>query len=108
VAENEAEAVRLAKPAYAAWYKNLALLWIKKGITLPAGYTDDYDLAVSRGFIMAGTPKMVREMIDQQVADCGINYLMCRLAFGDLPYEASARSVDLLAREVMPQVRQAA
>jgi alkanesulfonate monooxygenase SsuD/methylene tetrahydromethanopterin reductase-like flavin-dependent oxidoreductase (luciferase family) len=108
VAETEAEAVKLAKPAYLAWYRNLALLWIKKGVALPAGYTDDYELAVSRGFIMAGTPKMVREMIDAQVAACGINYLMCRLAFGDLPYEASLHSVELLAREVMPQVKQAA
>jgi len=109
VADTEAEALRLAKPAYAAWYRNLSLLWLKKGIALPSvGYTDDYNLAVERGFCIVGTPKMVREKIDEQVAACGINYLMCRLAFGDLPYEASLRSVELLAREVMPQVKQAA
>ncbi len=109
VADTEAEALRLAKPAYAAWYANLTLLWVKKGIPLPSvGYTDDYELAVKRGFVIVGTPAMVREMIEEQVAACGINYLMCRLAFGDLSYEASLRSVDLLAREVMPQVRRAA
>ena len=72
------------------------------------GYTADYDEAVRRGFIIVGTPQQVRQMIDDQVAACGINYLMCRLAFGDLPYEASMRSVDLLVREVMPQIKKAA
>jgi hypothetical protein len=51
---------------------------------------------------------MVREMIDEQVAGCGINYLMCRLAFGDMPFEHSMRSLDLFVREVMPQVKAAA
>jgi hypothetical protein len=31
-----------------------------------------------------------------------VNYLLCRLAFGDLPREVSERSVALLADEVMP------
>ncbi|HWM48861.1 MAG TPA: LLM class flavin-dependent oxidoreductase [Xanthobacteraceae bacterium] len=109
IAETEAEALKLAKPAYAAWYDHLTLLWRKKGVPLPSvGYTDDYDLAVKRGFVIVGTPKMVQEMIEEQVEACGINYLMCRLAFGSLPYEASLCSVELLAKEIMPQIRKAA
>jgi len=109
IADTEAEAVKASKTAYAAWFHSLALLWKRKGLSLPlAGYTDDYDEAVRRGFIIAGTPKAVRQMIDDQVAGCGINYLMCRLAFGDMPFEDSMRSLDLFTREVMPQVKQAA
>jgi alkanesulfonate monooxygenase SsuD/methylene tetrahydromethanopterin reductase-like flavin-dependent oxidoreductase (luciferase family) len=109
VAQTEAEALRRAKPAYAAWFRNLNLLWAKKGIPMPSlGYTSDYELAVERGFCIVGTPEMVGEKIDRQVEACGINYLMCRLAFGDLPYECSLESIELLAREVMPRVRQAA
>lgn len=109
VADTEAEAVRICRSAYAGWFRSLTLLWKKRGLALPlAGYTEDYDEAVRRGFIIAGTPQMVRQMIDAQVEGCGINYLMCRLAFGDLLYEDSLHSVDLLTREVMPRVKFAA
>lgn len=109
IADTEAEAVRTCRAAYAAWFNSLSLLWKRKGISMPfVGYTDDYDEAVRRGFIIAGTPEAVREMIDEQVAGCGINYLMCRLAFGDMPYEHSLRSLDLFVRDVMPEVKQAA
>jgi alkanesulfonate monooxygenase SsuD/methylene tetrahydromethanopterin reductase-like flavin-dependent oxidoreductase (luciferase family) len=109
VADTEAEAVRLAKSAYLAWYDSFSLLWKRKNVVAPlATYSPDYQVAVDRGFIMAGTPQQVGEMIEKQVADCGINYLMCRLAFGNLPYEASLRSIELLASEIMPKVRMAA
>ena len=109
VADTEAEAQRLCKAAYAAWYRSFSLLWKKKNVQAPlATYTDDYEEAVRRGFIMAGTAQQVGEMMEKQVADCGVNYLMCRLAFGNLPYEASLRSVELLASEIMPKVKKAA
>lgn len=109
VADTEAEAVRLAKAAYLAWFDSFSLLWKRKNVAAPlATYSPDYQESVDRGFIMAGTPQQVGEMIEKQVAACGINYLMCRLAFGNLPYEASLRSVELLASEIMPKVRIAA
>jgi alkanesulfonate monooxygenase SsuD/methylene tetrahydromethanopterin reductase-like flavin-dependent oxidoreductase (luciferase family) len=109
IAETEAEALKAARPAYASWFRSLSLLWERKGIPMPlVGYTPDYDEAVRRGFIIAGTPRMVREMIDAQVESCGINYLMCRLAFGDLAFEDSMRSIELFVRDVMPQVKRAA
>ena len=109
VADTEAEAVKLAKAAYLAWFESFILLWKKKNVPAPlATYTADYEESVKRGFIMAGTPQQVGEMIEKQVEDCGVNYLMCRLAFGNLPYEASLRSVELLASEIMPKVKKAA
>jgi alkanesulfonate monooxygenase SsuD/methylene tetrahydromethanopterin reductase-like flavin-dependent oxidoreductase (luciferase family) len=109
VAPTEAEALKIARPAYALWFNSLSLLWVRKGLSLPlAGYVADYDEAVRRGFIIAGTPQAVRQMIDAQVEGCGINYLMCRLAFGDLSFEHSMQSSELLRGEVMPQVKFAA
>jgi hypothetical protein len=35
----------------------------------------------------------------------GINYCLCRMAFGDLSFEEAARSVELFSREVMPALR---
>jgi len=108
VADTEAEAVRLAKSAYHAWYDSFSLLWKKKNIEVPlATYSPDYQESVARGFIMAGTAQQVGEMIERQARDCGINYLMCRLAFGNLPYAASLRSTELLASEIMPRLRKA-
>jgi alkanesulfonate monooxygenase SsuD/methylene tetrahydromethanopterin reductase-like flavin-dependent oxidoreductase (luciferase family) len=109
VADTEAEAVKLAKSAYLAWYDSFSLLWKRKNVPAPgATYSPDYQESVNRGFIMAGTPQQVGEMIEKQVSDCGVNYLMCRLAFGNLPYEASLRSTELLASEIMPKVKKAA
>lgn len=109
VADTEAEAVKLAKSGYAAWFDSFSLLWKKKNVVAPlATYSPDYDESVKRGFIIAGTAQQVGEMIEKQTADCGINYMMCRLAFGNLPYEASLRSVELLASEIMPKIKKAA
>ena len=50
-------------------------------------------------------------MLAAQVKEAGNNYLVCRLAFGDLTLAESMRSLDLFARAVMPALaeeRQAA
>ena len=40
--------------------------------------------------------------IESQIEQSGVNYLLCRFAFGDLSLEESRRSVGLFASEVMP------
>jgi alkanesulfonate monooxygenase SsuD/methylene tetrahydromethanopterin reductase-like flavin-dependent oxidoreductase (luciferase family) len=51
---------------------------------------------------VAGSPATVRERLKRDNDIAGINYCICRLAFGDLTFEESKRSVELFAREVMP------
>ena len=53
---------------------------------------------------MAGSPSTVRERLRKDNDIAGINYCICRLAFGDLSFEESARSLALFAKEVMPAV----
>jgi hypothetical protein len=54
---------------------------------------------------VAGTPETVRRYIAETVERTGINYFVADMAFGSLPYEIAARSVDLFAKEVMPTFR---
>ena len=50
----------------------------------------------------------MREALARQVAEAGVNYLVCRLAFGDMALAESLRSLELLAGHVMPELASAA
>ena len=56
--------------------------------------------------IFAGTPDTVLRQVRQMEQDTGLNYLLCRFAFGDLSFEESLRSTELFAREVMPAMNE--
>ena len=103
VGDTDREAQSAAKRAYALWYDALIHLWRAHGVGLPRQMIPaEFEGALDGGYIVAGSAATVRERLarDNQVA--GINYCICRLAFGDLSFEESARSVELFASEVMP------
>ena len=54
---------------------------------------------------VAGSPETVRRYVENSVEQTGITYFVADMAFGSLPYEAAARSVELFAKEVMPAFR---
>ena len=102
VAESDAEAMEFGRSAYSKWYRSFMLLWNLYGtkppnVVLPTDFTE----FVRGGFAFVGTPDEVRERMLAEIEAAGINYLLCRFAFGDLPFEVSRRSVDLFATEVM-------
>jgi alkanesulfonate monooxygenase SsuD/methylene tetrahydromethanopterin reductase-like flavin-dependent oxidoreductase (luciferase family) len=112
IADTDDEALALARRAYERWYASFILLWNRHG-TKPfrAAYPDNFDDAARMGYGVAGTPARVREVLAAQVAEANVNYFLCRVAFGDLSFAQSLRSVELFAREVMPALiaaRQAA
>jgi alkanesulfonate monooxygenase SsuD/methylene tetrahydromethanopterin reductase-like flavin-dependent oxidoreductase (luciferase family) len=105
VAETQAQAMEAGRPAYEKWFRSFMLLWDKHGtkpitVVLPEDFAD----FVRAGFALVGTPEMVRERMAEQIEAAGINYMLCRFAFGDLPYEVSRRSLDLFVGEVMPKL----
>jgi alkanesulfonate monooxygenase SsuD/methylene tetrahydromethanopterin reductase-like flavin-dependent oxidoreductase (luciferase family) len=105
VAESDGEAFALARSAYRRWYESFILLWDKHGGRPPfAAYPDNYEAVEERGYGIAGSPARVREVLGRQVAEAGVNYLVCRFAFGDLPAEASLRSVELFKSAVMTDI----
>lgn len=103
VGDTDREAQSAAKRAYALWYDALIHLWRAHGVGLPRQMIPaEFEGALDGGYVVAGSAATVRERLKRDNDITGINYCICRLAFGDLSYEESARSVELFAREVMP------
>ena len=103
VGDTDQEAGAAAHRAFKLWYAALEHLWRKNGVGLPrqlipAAFED----AVAGGYIVAGSASSVRDRMRKDNDVAGINYCLCRMAFGDLSPEESLRSIELFAREVMP------
>jgi alkanesulfonate monooxygenase SsuD/methylene tetrahydromethanopterin reductase-like flavin-dependent oxidoreductase (luciferase family) len=103
IAESDAEATRIAQRAYRHWYDNFFCLFRKHNTRPPfALYPETFEELEQMGLGVAGSPGKVRDALVAQAAEAGINYLVCRLAFGDLSLAESMRSTELYARAVMP------
>ncbi|MDP2334777.1 MAG: LLM class flavin-dependent oxidoreductase [Reyranella sp.] len=103
VGDTDREAQSAARRAYALWYDALIHLWRAHGVGLPRQMIPaEFDGALAGGYVVAGSAATVRDRLKRDNDVAGINYCLCRLAFGDLSIEESRRSVDLFAREVMP------
>ncbi len=101
VAETDAEAEKLARPAYDHWYGNLTHLAGTFGFrqTFAVG---DFDQALRLGAAIVGSPERVKAALAAQIEECGFNYVVAQLAFGSLSHETEMRSLKLFADEVMP------
>jgi alkanesulfonate monooxygenase SsuD/methylene tetrahydromethanopterin reductase-like flavin-dependent oxidoreductase (luciferase family) len=103
VADSDREAVDAARRAFRLWYAALEHLWRKNGVGLPRQLIPaEFDDAVAGGYIVAGSASAVRDRMRRDNETAGINYCLCRMAFGDLSPAESLRSAELFAREVMP------
>jgi alkanesulfonate monooxygenase SsuD/methylene tetrahydromethanopterin reductase-like flavin-dependent oxidoreductase (luciferase family) len=103
VAETTEEATNIARRAYQVWHTSFFKLWERHG-TRPsyALYPATFDELEAMGLGVAGSPDKVREVLTAQAAEAGVNYLVSRLAFGDLTFAEALRSVELYAGAVMP------
>ena len=105
VGDTDKEAQSAAKRAFLLWYDRLIHLWRAHGVGLPRQLIPEkFEDALAQGYIIAGSPSTVRERMKRDNEIAGINYCLCRLAFGDLSFEESRRSLELFAKEVMPAV----
>lgn len=102
IADTDTEARDAARLAYELWYDHITLLWRESDVTFPLPFPPSFDAAFAAGLCLVGSAATVREAMLRETAEAGVNYILCRLAFGDLPLEVSQRSVALLADEVMP------
>jgi alkanesulfonate monooxygenase SsuD/methylene tetrahydromethanopterin reductase-like flavin-dependent oxidoreductase (luciferase family) len=96
VADSDTEVYEEVRAAYEQWFANLNLLWSQRGVRIPLNFPCEFDDAVNAGFCVVGSPSTVRDRLLPQVEEAGINYLLGRLAFGNLALERSLRSVELL------------
>jgi alkanesulfonate monooxygenase SsuD/methylene tetrahydromethanopterin reductase-like flavin-dependent oxidoreductase (luciferase family) len=101
IAATESEAHALGTPAYGRWYDTLTLLPRQSGLPLPP-VPATFSEAVERGFCFAGTAAAVIDAIHRQAEDVAVNYLLCQVAFGDLPTEASLATIAGLEKAIIP------
>jgi alkanesulfonate monooxygenase SsuD/methylene tetrahydromethanopterin reductase-like flavin-dependent oxidoreductase (luciferase family) len=120
VAETDAQARREFEPHL--WYFSRNLL---KGIGLtPPGYTsprsalailknhgaflseqktwDDIEKGV---YALVGSPATVRQQLEHYQKELGVGVVLTGCQTGTLPHELARKSMELLAREVLPHVR---
>ncbi|MFZ5781313.1 MAG: LLM class flavin-dependent oxidoreductase [Pseudomonadota bacterium] len=103
VGDSDREARSAARRAFALWYDALIHLWRAHGVGLPRQMIPaEFEQALAGGYVVAGSASTVRDRLKRDNDVAGINYCLCRLAFGDLSFEEAARSTELFAREVMP------
>lgn len=104
VADTDAEALALARSAYAMYGNHTQHLARQYGTRKRRVWVDDFDEARAAGLIAAGSPQTVRDYLANFIDESGINYLAVRVAFGDLTVEQSLHSLDLLTERVFPDL----
>jgi alkanesulfonate monooxygenase SsuD/methylene tetrahydromethanopterin reductase-like flavin-dependent oxidoreductase (luciferase family) len=105
VAATDAEADRIARPAFAHWYGSLAKLWWDHGDQPSAAIITDFDVARDCGMMIAGSPDTVRAELAAQIDECGFNRTIAQMAFGDISHEDEMRSLELFTTEIMPELQ---
>ena len=102
IGETMEEAERIGARAYAAWYENFIALWRKHGMEDRA-YASDLTAARARDAAIVGTPETVAAEIERQIETAGLNYFVCRFAYGDLSRDESMASFSRFTDAVMPK-----
>jgi alkanesulfonate monooxygenase SsuD/methylene tetrahydromethanopterin reductase-like flavin-dependent oxidoreductase (luciferase family) len=105
VADTDAEAKAIARDAYHSFDQKLRWLWERSGKIdqFPGHFVADFDHAERAGVTFAGSPASMRDYIAGQIAESGITYLAAGFAYGDMTHAAAKNSLELFAREVMPE-----
>ncbi|RYY92041.1 MAG: LLM class flavin-dependent oxidoreductase [Comamonadaceae bacterium] len=104
VGETEQAAMAAGRRGFDRWYASLQHLWRRHGNPMTQyPIPEDFQAAVAMGVVIVGTPDRVAEVLAREAETAGANYILARLAFGDLTYEESLLSAQLFAREVMPR-----
>jgi alkanesulfonate monooxygenase SsuD/methylene tetrahydromethanopterin reductase-like flavin-dependent oxidoreductase (luciferase family) len=104
VADTDAEAEAIARPAFARWRASFVHLWETRGGSNPfvASFPADWDAFVANGGGVAGSPATVCGFIEREQALGGFTYFMAQMAFGGMTVAEVCRSAELMGREVIP------
>lgn len=105
VADTDEAALEIAAAAYPSWYDSFHNLFRKYGTgpiygARPATFKD----AIANGTGIAGDPKTVLDVLRAHAHQTDANYLVGQFVFGDMKLAEAARSIELFATEVMPQL----
>ncbi|MDP6874314.1 MAG: LLM class flavin-dependent oxidoreductase [Alphaproteobacteria bacterium] len=101
IAETEAEALEIARRAYVIWRHSFYVLWDRHGMKpVNVHFPKSLDELLPTGQAIVGTAEQVVGEVRRQIETSGINYFLCRFAFGDMSYDECKQSVDLFTRHV--------
>ena len=102
VADTDSEAIALGRRAYKRWREAMEFLWKESGLTftVAAVYPETFDELLTLGNGIAGSPKTVRDTLNQQVGYADLNYVACQIFFGDMSLEEASYSARLFAEYV--------
>ncbi|MCX5545513.1 LLM class flavin-dependent oxidoreductase [Paraburkholderia sp. CNPSo 3076] len=101
VGQSASHAYSLAAPAFERWLKNFKYLYDLNAIPLPPNLPLTLDAAVESELCVVGTAALVLRNLLDQLEEAGANYLLCQVAFGDLPLDASLCTAMTIASELM-------
>jgi alkanesulfonate monooxygenase SsuD/methylene tetrahydromethanopterin reductase-like flavin-dependent oxidoreductase (luciferase family) len=109
VAPNDEDALAIARRAYVRWHESFTHLYRAHGRSPMHGerartFDGLRDVEIKG---IAGSPKTVADFLNAHVERAGANYLVGQFVFGDMTVSESLQSIDLFAREVMPQIKDA-
>ena len=102
IANTDAAAIAIAEPAYQRWFSSLLYLWRLNNLQIPLNFPEDFRAARALGLCLVGSVATVRETMAREMAESGVNYLLCRIAFGTLPLAQSLQTVAYLRDEILP------
>jgi hypothetical protein len=102
IAEDGAEARRIAGEAHVKFHASLLFLWERTGVPIPTHFPHTFELWQQAGGAFAGTPEEARRFVAQQVDAAGLDTMNFHLAFGDIGFDDVCRTAELFAAEVMP------
>ena len=103
IADTDAEAEKLGLQAYETWAGHIHHLTRRIGRP-DVHKTTPFD-ADSAQRLIAGSPKTVRQQLQEMLQATGANYLLCIFSFGDLAPEHAMRSIELFSTEVLPKLK---
>ncbi|MFP6709675.1 MAG: LLM class flavin-dependent oxidoreductase [Alphaproteobacteria bacterium] len=103
IADTEAEALSIARRAYKVWRHSFYVLWDRHDMKpINVHFPDDLDALIAMGQAIIGTADQVGEEVCRQAAASGVNYFLCRFAFGDMSHDEAIQSVDLFTKHILP------
>ena len=102
LAETANEALASARRAYRSWLGHMRFLWDRHGMPFTLPLPSEFDPMIDSGAGFAGTAAGYRDFLAADAVAIDANYVACDIAFGDLTFDESMRTTELLGREVIP------
>jgi alkanesulfonate monooxygenase SsuD/methylene tetrahydromethanopterin reductase-like flavin-dependent oxidoreductase (luciferase family) len=101
--KNLLKGIGLAPPGYTSPRSALAIINNHKYFLYEQKTWDDIEKGV---FAIVGSPATVRQKLEQYQKELGCGVVLTGCQMGSLPHELARKSMELLAREVLPYTRE--